>query len=103
MQQFHKFYYLTFICFILLSDIETSGNKTCETVASGWLIYLNCMMMHRPANVKCTHQLLVCADDVSILDESEYTIKKNTEAVVVASKETCLEVNVEKTMYMGMS
>jgi len=27
--------------------------KTYETVASGWLIYLNCMMMHGPANVKC--------------------------------------------------
>jgi len=23
-----------------------------KTVASGWLIYLNCMMMHGPANVK---------------------------------------------------
>jgi len=37
------------------------------------------------------------------LDESIYTIKKNTEALVVASKETGLEVNAEKTMYMGMS
>ena len=26
--------------------------KICETVASSWLIYLNCMMMHGPANVK---------------------------------------------------
>jgi hypothetical protein len=46
---------------------------------------------------------VVCADDVNILDESIYTIKKTTEALIVTSKETGLEVNVEKTMYMGMS
>jgi hypothetical protein len=28
---------------------------TCETVASGWLIYSNCMMMHGPANIKLMH------------------------------------------------
>ena len=26
--------------------------RSCETVASRWLIYLNCMMMHAPANVR---------------------------------------------------
>jgi hypothetical protein len=40
-----------------------------------------------------THQLLVYADDVNI-----HTIGKNTEALVIASKETGLEVNAEKTM-----
>ena len=34
---------------------------------------------------------------------SIHTIKKNTEALVVTSKETGLEVNVVKTKYMGMS
>jgi hypothetical protein len=53
--------------------------------------------------INFTHQLLVCANDVTILDESIYTIKKNTEALVVASKETGLEVNAEKSVYMGMS
>jgi len=33
-----------------------------------------------------THQLLVYADDVGILGGSVHTIKKNTEALVVASK-----------------
>jgi hypothetical protein len=43
-----------------------------------------------------THQLLVYADDINILAESVHAIKKNTEALVVASKEIGLEVNVEK-------
>jgi hypothetical protein len=37
--------------------------------------------------LKGTHQLLVYADDVSIMGGSIHTIKKNTEALVVASKE----------------
>jgi len=40
-----------------------------------------------------TRQLLVCADDVNILGESLHSVKKNTEAVVVAGKENGLEVN----------
>jgi hypothetical protein len=34
-----------------------------------------------------THQLLFYADDVNILGGSVYTIKKNAEALEVASKE----------------
>jgi len=34
---------------------------------------------------------------------SKHTKKKNTEALVFASKETGLEVTAEKTKYMGMS
>jgi hypothetical protein len=37
------------------------------------------------------------------LGESIYTIKKNTEALVVASKESGLQVNAEETKYMVMS
>jgi hypothetical protein len=50
-----------------------------------------------------THQLLVYADDVNILGGIIYTVKKNREAIVVASKETGLEVNADKTRYMVMS
>jgi hypothetical protein len=37
------------------------------------------------------------------LGGSVHAIKKNTEALVVASKEIGLEVNAEKTKYMVMS
>jgi len=49
-----------------------------------------------------THQLLVYADD-NILGGSIRTIGKNIEALVVASKETGIEVNTDKTKYMVMS
>jgi len=50
-----------------------------------------------------THQLLVNADDVDILRRSVYTINKKAETLVVASKETGLEENADKTKYMVMS
>ena len=46
-----------------------------------------------------THQLFFYADGANILGGSVCTIKKNTVASVVASKEIGLEVNVEKTKY----
>jgi hypothetical protein len=46
---------------------------------------------------------VVYGDDVNVLGGSVHGVKKNTEALVVASKELRLEVNAEKTKYMVMS
>jgi len=50
-----------------------------------------------------THQRLVYADDVNVLGGSVRTIKINTEALIVISKENGLEENANKTNYMVMS
>ena len=50
-----------------------------------------------------THQLLAYADYVNILGGSVYTVKKNSEASVAATKEIGLEVNSHKTKYMTVS
>jgi hypothetical protein len=54
-------------------------------------------------NVSGKHQLLVYADNVSLLGESVHTIQKNAEALVVASKETGIEVNADKAKCMVTS
>jgi hypothetical protein len=49
-----------------------------------------------------THQLLAYADDVNLLGDNILvdTIKKNTKALIDASKEVGVEINIEKTKYM---
>jgi hypothetical protein len=50
-----------------------------------------------------TYQFLAYADDVNILGGNVHVVKKNTEALVAATKEIGLEVNADKTKYMVMS
>ena len=50
-----------------------------------------------------THQLIVYSDDVIILGGSIHTTKKNTEALVIASKHIVLEVNAENTKCVVLS
>jgi hypothetical protein len=50
-----------------------------------------------------THQLLVYADDVSLLGDNIDTIKKNTQTSFDAIKEVGIEVNTEKSKYMLLS
>jgi len=47
-----------------------------------------------------THQLLVYAGDVNMLGGGVHTVKKNTETLVIASREIGLERNADKTKYM---
>jgi hypothetical protein len=47
-------------------------------------------------------QLLDCTDDVNMPGKHTHTIQKNTEALLVTSKQTGPAVNTEKTKYMIM-
>jgi hypothetical protein len=49
------------------------------------------------------HQLLVYVDVVNVSDRSVHAVKKNTDTLVVDSKEVGLEVNADKSKYMVMS
>jgi hypothetical protein len=53
--------------------------------------------------LKGTQQLLAYADDVNIVGENMYTMKKSTEALLDANKNVDLEVNLEESKYMLMS
>jgi len=50
-----------------------------------------------------TRQRLVYADDVNTLGGTVHTIKKNTENLVVASKDIGLDVNTAKTKHLVWS
>jgi hypothetical protein len=49
-----------------------------------------------------THKLLIYADDVIILGGSIHTVRKNTEALVIASNDIGIKENADKTNYMVM-
>ena len=57
---------------------------------------------HTSSILDGTHHFLVYADDVNILGGTLHTINKGTGALVVASKEICIEVNDEKLKFILM-
>jgi hypothetical protein len=50
-----------------------------------------------------THQLLVYADDVNLLEDSVNTIRENSETLLETNRDIGLGINVENTKYMIMS
>jgi hypothetical protein len=53
--------------------------------------------------LKRTRQLPVCADNVNLVEDNIYTIKKTIKTLIGARKETGLQVNAEKCKYMLLS
>jgi hypothetical protein len=66
-------------------------------------IILHILFEHHIRYCNLWNRLLVYADDVNLLGDNIYTIEKNTVALIGASKEVGLEVNAEKTKYVGES
>jgi hypothetical protein len=50
-----------------------------------------------------THQVLVYADEVSLLEDSINTIKENIGTLLEASRDVGVEINAEKTKYIIIS
>jgi hypothetical protein len=62
-----------------------------------------CKKTKEGLEISRTHQLLVCADDVHLLDENINKVQKNTESLLDAGMEVGLQVNTEKFKNMFMS
>jgi len=45
----------------------------------------------------CAYMINIYADDVTILGRDVHTVKENTEALLVGSKQIGLEMNAEKS------
>jgi uncharacterized lipoprotein YehR (DUF1307 family) len=54
-------------------------------------------------NLNGTHKLLAYANEVNMVGKNIDTIKKNAEALLIASKAVGLQVNRDKTKYLLMS
>jgi hypothetical protein len=49
-----------------------------------------------------TYRFVVYFDDVNIVGGSVFTVKGSIKFLVIASKETGMEINADKTLYMIM-
>jgi hypothetical protein len=69
------------------------------------LEYANSRVQENQEGLKliAKQQILVYADYINILGGSVRTIRRNTESLVSGSNENGLEVNADKTKYMGIS
>ena len=60
-------------------------------------------MKHDGLKFSGTHQLLVDAAGVNVLDGNLHTVKNNTAALLVTSRETGIEESADKTTYIVVS
>jgi hypothetical protein len=59
------------------------------------------MCQHEGLELNGTRQILVCGDDINLLNENMNTIKRMREAVLQANRAADLEVNASKSFESG--
>ena len=91
---------MAFVNATRILDVKMCHKFTTELLQSLFSLQPTCLSKKK---LNVTHQILVYADNVNILGGCTHTVRKNTEALVIASKQIGLEVDAKKTKYMVMS
>jgi hypothetical protein len=86
-------------------DIKQSIKRV---TAIGIYLYFRICLYEGPENQKglkstATHDLLVYAADVNLLEDNKSTTRNNTKLLIDTNNEAALAVNAEKTKYMLLS